>query len=110
MKKSMVPHDVPGRPWARVGADLFELQGQHYLLLVDYFYNLFELMRPSSSTRTKWLIDVMTSQCARQGVPKLVMSNNGPHFSNGEFREFAPEIGLRAYHEQSEVTPEQRAS
>ena len=52
-KEPMVPHDVPGRPWAKVGADLFELQGQHYLLLVDYFYNFFELMRLSSSTRTK---------------------------------------------------------
>ena len=33
----MVSHDVPGSPWAKFGADLFELQGQHCLLLVDYF-------------------------------------------------------------------------
>ena len=41
-KEPMVPRDVPGRPWVNVGADLFELQGQHYLLLVDYFSNVFE--------------------------------------------------------------------
>ena len=27
-------HSVSDRLWAKVGADLFELQGQHYLLLV----------------------------------------------------------------------------
>ena len=88
-KEPMLPHDVPGRPWAKVGADLFELQGQHYLLLVDYFSNFFELMRLSSSTRTKCVIDAMRSQFARHGVPEVVMSDNGPQFSCGEFREFA---------------------
>ena len=84
-----MPHDVPCRPWAKVGADLFELQGHHYLLLVDYFSNFFELMRRSSSKRTKCLIDAMRSQFARHGVPELVMSDNGPQFSCGEFRVFA---------------------
>ena len=31
----------------------------------------------------------MRSQFARHRVPKLVMSDNGPQFSRGEFREFA---------------------
>ena len=60
-KEPMAPHVVPGRPWANVAADLFELQGQHYLLLVDYFSNFFELMRLSSSTWTKCVIDAMRS-------------------------------------------------
>ena len=38
-KEPLIPHSVPDRPWAKVGADLFELQGQHYLLLVDYYSN-----------------------------------------------------------------------
>ncbi|KAK2184104.1 hypothetical protein NP493_283g06029 [Ridgeia piscesae] len=82
-KEPMVPHVVPGRPWAKDGVDLFELQGQHCLLLVDYFSNFFELMRLSSSTRTKCVIGAMRSQF------KVVMSDNGPQFSCGEFREFA---------------------
>ena len=64
-KEPMVPHDVPGRLLATVGADLFELQGQRYLLLVDYLSNFFDLMRLSSSTRTKCVIDAMRSQFAR---------------------------------------------
>ena len=46
-------------------------------------------MRLSSSTRTKCVIDAMRSQFARHGVPEVVMSDNGPQFSCGKFREFA---------------------
>lgn len=88
-KEPMLPHDVPGRPWAKVGADLFELHGQHYLVLVDYYSNFFELMRLTSSTRAKCVIDAMRSQFARHGSPELLMSDNGPQFSCGEFQEFA---------------------
>ena len=63
----MLPRDVRGRPWAKVGATLFELQGQHYLLLVDYFSILFQLMRLSLNMRMKRVIDAMMSQFARHG-------------------------------------------
>ena len=44
-KEPLMPHAVPDRPWTKVDADLFELQGQHYLLRVDYYSNFFELVR-----------------------------------------------------------------
>ncbi|KAJ3588091.1 hypothetical protein NHX12_011686 [Muraenolepis orangiensis] len=30
----LIPHQVPELPWMKVGADIFELNGQSYLLLV----------------------------------------------------------------------------
>ena len=33
----MIPSLLPTYPWEKVATDLFEFQGQHYLLLVDYF-------------------------------------------------------------------------
>ena len=88
VKKPMVPHDVPCRPCAKVGADLFELQERHCLLLVDYFSSSFELVRLSSSTRTKCEIGAMRSPFARHGMLEVVMLDNSPQFSCGEFREF----------------------
>ena len=35
MKEPLLCHEVPSRPWAKVGADIFELQGKLYLVLVD---------------------------------------------------------------------------
>ena len=86
----MLPHDVPGRPWAKVGADLIELHGQHYLVLVDCYSNLFELMRLTSSrpTRAKCVIDAVRSQFARHGSPELLMWDKGPRFSCSEFQKF----------------------
>ena len=84
----LMPHAVPDRPWAKVGADLFELQGQHYLLLVDYYSNFFELARLGSNTRATCVIDAMRSQFARHGSPEVLVSDNGPQFWCREFRTF----------------------
>lgn len=34
----MIASVLPDNWWQKVGADLFELEGDKYLLLVDYFY------------------------------------------------------------------------
>ena len=56
-----MPREVPDRPWAKVGAGLFELQGQHYLLLVHYCSNFLELARLGS----KRVQRVPSMQCGR---------------------------------------------
>ena len=42
-KQPLLPHSAPSRPWERVGADLCELSGKHYLILVDYYSNFIEV-------------------------------------------------------------------
>ena len=36
-KQPMIPHEVPDRPWAKVGADIFSFKDHDYLVVVDYF-------------------------------------------------------------------------
>ena len=36
-KEPLIPMEIPERPWANVGADLYELNNQHCLFIVDYF-------------------------------------------------------------------------
>ena len=38
-----IPSDLPDRPWQKVAADLFELKGQPYLLVTDYFSRYVEV-------------------------------------------------------------------
>ena len=89
-----MPREVPDRPWAKVGADLFELQGQHYLLLVHYYSNFFELARLGSNTRATCAIDAMRSQFKRHGSPEVLVSDNGPQFSCKEFQTFTQLWGI----------------
>ena len=42
-KEPLLPHNVPYRPWAKVGADLCELRGRNCLILVDYYSNFIEV-------------------------------------------------------------------
>lgn len=42
-KETLMSHEVPERPWEKVGVDSFELKGRDYLVTVDYFSNFWEI-------------------------------------------------------------------
>ena len=42
--------ELPNRPWQKVAADLFELKGHPYLLVIDYFSHYKEVAKLSSTT------------------------------------------------------------
>ena len=35
-RETLQQHEIPVQPWTKIGADLFELQGKHYLLVADF--------------------------------------------------------------------------
>ena len=47
----MIPPQLPGRPFQKVGTDLFEWKGQQFVLVVDYFSRYCEIgiLRKSTS-------------------------------------------------------------
>uniref|UniRef100_A0A1A8I9B9 Integrase catalytic domain-containing protein n=1 Tax=Nothobranchius kuhntae TaxID=321403 RepID=A0A1A8I9B9_NOTKU len=84
----MVLTDLPEEPWHKVGTDLFHLDGRHYLLVIDYYSNYPEVVvLPNISAVT--VISSLKSIFARQGIPHVVYSDNGPCYSCQEFHEFA---------------------
>ena len=48
-KEPLKPHGVPNCPWEKVGVDLNVLDGQSFLIAVDYF----EVQDMSSTTSTR---------------------------------------------------------
>ena len=46
----MISHPVPSRPWQVLAVELFELQGQDYLVTTDYYSNFFEVDKLVSRT------------------------------------------------------------
>ena len=93
-KEPLHPHTVPQRPWSKVGADLFEVDGRNYLLLVDYYSGFFELDYLSDTT-SKSVISKIKSQIARYGIFEDLISDNGPQFKSREFEDFALKYGFR---------------
>ncbi|XP_062572464.1 uncharacterized protein K02A2.6-like [Saccostrea cucullata] len=86
-KEPMIPSELPSRPWSKIGMDLFELSGNHYLLVVDYLSKWPELAKLESLT-SKCMITHLKSMISKYGIPDIMISDNGPQFSSYEFKEF----------------------
>ena len=92
-KEPMVASETPDRPWAKVGADLFEHKGTTYLLTIDYYSKWIEVDKLDNLT-SKNTISYLKSQFARHGIPDELRSDNGPQFGSAEFAEFATYYGF----------------
>ena len=72
---------LPDYPWKVVGTDLFEKEGGHYLLTLDYFSRFPEVTKPTSTTSAA-VIFALKAIFARHGIPEIVRSDNGPQYAS----------------------------
>ncbi|XP_064651638.1 uncharacterized protein K02A2.6-like [Lineus longissimus] len=87
-KETLQSHELPSRPWERVGCDLFEWDNKDYPITVDYFSNFWEIYR-LRSTSSAAVIRKLKAHFARYGCPEEVVSDNGGQFVSAEFASFA---------------------
>ena len=91
--ESLMSHEVPSRPWERVGTDIFTLDGKEFLVTIDYYSNFWEVDR-SPDTKVSTAILKLKSHFARYGIPDQVVSDNGPQFTSKEFATFSKTWGF----------------
>lgn len=86
-------HTIPKTPWTKLGADLFEHQHSHYLIIVDYTTDYFEyeLLSNQSANET---IEKLKRCFGRLGIPQQLHSDNGPQFTAHQFSEFSRTWGF----------------
>uniref|UniRef100_A0A8C5QD11 Gypsy retrotransposon integrase-like protein 1 n=1 Tax=Leptobrachium leishanense TaxID=445787 RepID=A0A8C5QD11_9ANUR len=87
-KETLMPHEIPTRPWEKIGTDLFTFHGHEYLITVDYDSNFWEIDQ-IQDTRSTTVIRKLKAHFARYGIPDTVCSDNGPQFISMEFKEFS---------------------
>ena len=80
-------------PWTRIGSDLFSHEGKDYLIVVDHTSRWIDF-RVLPDTLAPTIIDALSGIFAMQGIPKVVVSDNGPQYANKRFRKFAEEWGF----------------
>lgn len=93
-KETLHSHEVPSRPWAKVGTDLFTHNNIDYLLTVDYYSNFWEVDH-LPDTKSSTVIRKLKAHFARQGIPDVVVSDNGPQYSSHEFDRFSQLWGFQ---------------
>lgn len=81
-------HEIPGRPWSRVAADLFSLHGESYIVLVDYYPNFLEVSE-LPDTSASLVIQFLREQFSRHGIPDILVTDNVSQIVSQEFIQFA---------------------
>ena len=84
----LLSHNIPKDFWNKVATDLFECLNKLYFIVIDYpskYFKLVQLQNASSDI----VITHMKSIFAKNGIPKIVFSDNGPQYSSHEFKKFS---------------------
>jgi hypothetical protein len=88
------PTVPPNFLWEKIGTDLFEFRGEHFLVCVCYRSKFPEVAK-MESTRGSAVVNELKRQLCVHGIPAEVISDNGPQYSSREFQEFAKEYGFK---------------
>ena len=87
-REPLIVHDVPERPWQKVGCDIFTLDEKDYLCTVDYYSGYFEIDHLERKT-ARAIITRSKRHYFNHGIPNVFQSDNGPPFDSQEFRDLA---------------------
>ena len=81
----------PPLPWSKLGADLCELDNQHFLIMVDYYSNFIEVAEQENDT----VISEIKENIARYGIMDTLVSDNGSIFAFQQFKDFTRANGIQ---------------
>ena len=83
-REELKPHELPDRPWSKVGTDLFTFDGKNCIVTVDHYSNFIE-MDQLTETTSHTTIKTLKKQFSRHGIPDVLISDNGPQYLSDEF-------------------------
>ncbi|CAM4822352.1 unnamed protein product [Rotaria magnacalcarata] len=107
-------HSV-NEPWHTIGMDIMgplpttARQKRFLLVIMDYFTRWIELF-PLNSITSIDITNILTNEIfSRYGLPKHIVSDNGPQFISNLFKNFCNALGIKQYltvnyHPQSNMT------
>ena len=86
-RQPLMSYPIPTHPWQLVASDCFEINGRHYVVLVDIYPDFIELSQlPDLSSNA--LIKAIKPVFATHGAPATLITDNGTNFISSEFRRF----------------------
>ena len=94
VKQPLIPHSMPDYPWQSIATDLFEIDGQAFLLTVDR-YSKYPLVDHMPTPVSSQAITVkIKAYCAQFGRPDVIISDNGPQYTGEAFKRFTREWNI----------------
>ena len=95
-RETMRSQPIPKRRWQIVGTDLFNVKKDGYLVVVDNLTKYWDLKQLNDTDAESTILQ-MKKIFARQGVPEVVISHNGPQYASKELKEFSKSWNFHHY-------------
>ena len=86
---------LPKRPFESVCSDLFQLNGHHYLLVVDRFSGFLHIIHSRDSPTSSFLIKHLRDIFTRYGRPDQLETDGGPQYLSESFINFLKTWGVK---------------
>ena len=88
-----IPKEIPLVPWSLLEMDLFTMDDSSFLLVVDVT-SRFPVVRVLSSETANSVINALKAIYCDFGLPRRVLTDNGPCFKSQKFVEFQEKLSI----------------
>ena len=92
-KDPILPGELPLVAWTLLELDLFTCENTNFLLVVDVT-SQFPVVRVLPNETSKSIINVLKGIYCDFGLPKRILSDNGPCFRSFEFVDFHAKLNI----------------
>ena len=86
-REPLLPTPMPSGPWKKLAIDFFQWKDSQYVVIVDYFSRYIVCERMNRTTSTA-LMAVLQRWLFALGMPRTIVSDNGPQLTSVEFQQF----------------------
>ena len=90
--ETLLPHEIPSRPWEVVGTDMFFFHDADWLIIVDYYSKFPIVRRMPRPCLSSSVVSVTKQIFSETGVPSRVVSDNDPHFASACYEDLSKKM------------------
>ena len=90
----LVHEPTATKPWSKLASDIFDIKGQSYIVIADY-YSRFPYVKQLSNITSKSTINVFKPLFADHGFCDILVMDNGPSYVSKEFTTFLEDCSIR---------------